>query len=308
MRRIILILIAALALCITGASGVLDVTSYIVTPSGNPASGTGVNASIDVNVLNFPADNSLQFLTGMDNPAWQVTLIVNSTNTTSMTLSSPGAQMITVTGLQITGASIYPNATTALLRVNISCAAPSVTTATSMIVVQGQQRDNTSTVISSSVYLLNSTVVPAVTPTPTPATTGNISVTSSPTGSKLYLGSPPVYQGLTPYNITGLSPGNYTVTVKRTGYLDWGRKDVQVTAGNTTTLDATLTVEPTTAETTQAPTTATTTARTTVPTTKTTMKTFTPWPTDTPTQASPPGVEAGILAVAAAALLALRKG
>lgn len=64
--------------------------------------------------------------------------------------------------------------------------------------------------------------------------TGSIHITSSPSGASIYLDN--VYEGaVTPYTISGVSPGEHTVTLRLAGYND-GITKVTVTAGQTSEL------------------------------------------------------------------------
>jgi hypothetical protein len=82
----------------------------------------------------------------------------------------------------------------------------------------------------------NYDLVVTLTPVSNP-TTGSISVTSSPTGADVYLNN--AFKGLSPLTLESLSPGRYTVILKLSSYQDW-QSSVQVTAGQTTQLSATL--------------------------------------------------------------------
>ena len=105
---------------------------------------------------------------------------------------------------------------------------------------------------------------------------------------------------MTLYNIT---PGTPLVTVRRTDYNDWSQ-NVAVTAGNTTSIIASLVLTPeVTTATLTAPKTTVTTVKTTA---KSTSKVPTPWPSDTPTPASPVGVLV-ILGAVGVGLIVIRK-
>jgi hypothetical protein len=92
---------------------------------------------------------------------------------------------------------------------------------------------------------VSASLVPTHGPTPTPApspTTGTISVSSSPSGTNVYLDD--TYKGIAPLTITDVSTGTHTIEVKLEGYEDWSTS-VQVTAGETLPVPATLTLIPT---------------------------------------------------------------
>jgi hypothetical protein len=95
------------------------------------------------------------------------------------------------------------------------------------------------------------THAPIPTPTPTPAP-GTISVSSSPSGANVYLDD--AYKGITPLTITDVSPGTHTIEVKLEGYQDWSTS-VQIAAGGTASVPASLTRTPTPTPTPKTPTT-----------------------------------------------------
>jgi len=83
------------------------------------------------------------------------------------------------------------------------------------------------------------TATTTTTTTTIPATTGNISVSSIPTGAKIYLDNTDTGK-TTNDTLTSVSPGAHTVKLVKEGYLDY-QQNVTVTAGQTLTVNATLT-------------------------------------------------------------------
>ncbi len=81
----------------------------------------------------------------------------------------------------------------------------------------------------TSVYLTLNPVQP---------TTGDIDVTSSPSGANVYVDS--VYYGTSPQLCSGLTPGGHTLEVMKAGYDTW-KQTVSVVAGQTTHIHASLT-------------------------------------------------------------------
>ncbi|NQE04906.1 hypothetical protein C5S32_03450 [ANME-1 cluster archaeon GoMg1] len=77
--------------------------------------------------------------------------------------------------------------------------------------------------------------------TPTPPATGSISVSSSPSGARIYVDGS--YKGRTPETNTHVSPGSHTVKLKHDGYYDWSTS-IKVTAGSTSYVSASLTPIP----------------------------------------------------------------
>ena len=86
------------------------------------------------------------------------------------------------------------------------------------------------------------TATVSVTLTPT-VTTGSIAFSSSPSGANIYLDGTLV--GMTAATITNVSPGSHSYTLTLSGYNDY-TGTVTVTAGQTSTVSATLTALPTT--------------------------------------------------------------
>jgi len=77
-------------------------------------------------------------------------------------------------------------------------------------------------------------------PTPSPGpTTGSIQVNSNPTGAQVFLDGNDTGK-TTSTTLTDISPGNHTVRLVKEGYLDY-EESVSVTAGQTATVNATLT-------------------------------------------------------------------
>jgi hypothetical protein len=288
MHRTFLLILAVTAFCISAVSGLIVSGENV---SSNLTSGNAMSASLEVNILTFPSDNYLTLTTDLTTPTWSFTTVIDGS-------SNSLGSAVNITGSQLS----FPNATSAVLQVSLTGTIPVVTSSTSKKVIQIQQFEASGTQAGGT-YLLDRTIVPAVTPIPTTATTGNISVTSSPSGSKVYLDDD--YLGTTPYNITGLTPGNYTVVVKRSGYLDNGKK-ILLIAGETELFDADLVLQPTVTLTTAAVTTTTTTTPTKTAT-NTPLKTFTPWPSDTPTPESPLSSVLPLISLCGIAFLVIRK-
>lgn len=69
---------------------------------------------------------------------------------------------------------------------------------------------------------------------------GSIRVESTPSGANCYLDG--TYKGSTPLTIAEISPGSYTITLRKDGYYDW-EDSVYVQAGETSHVYATLKVK-----------------------------------------------------------------
>ena len=94
----------------------------------------------------------------------------------------------------------------------------------------------TATVNNAQTTSLSVTLSPLASPT-----TGDLDVTSSPSGASVYVNGD--YQGETrtssPLYITGLSPGTYTTVLKKSGYQDY-TTTAKIVAGTTAQVSATL--------------------------------------------------------------------
>jgi hypothetical protein len=81
-----------------------------------------------------------------------------------------------------------------------------------------------------NVVTVNAQLTPNA-PSPTPDTTGQIVISSTPTGADVYLDD--VFRGITPVTLSDITAGSHTVTVKQTGYTD-SSQTVTVTGGQST--------------------------------------------------------------------------
>jgi hypothetical protein len=129
-----------------------------------------------------------------------------------------------------------------------------------------------------------------VTTTTTPAfATGNISVSSIPSGANIYLDNE--YKGLTPLTLKNVENGYHVVLIRLAGYRDF--TDEVAVLGNSPSVSAKLNAIPTT-----------TASMTTAPATTA----ATPPPaTLVPTTKSPLGIELGIIATLGALLLSMKR-
>ena len=95
---------------------------------------------------------------------------------------------------------------------------------------------NTVTVNNQQTTYITATLTPVSSPS-----TGDLQVSSSPSGAAIYLNGD--YQGTTlstgPFSITGLNPGTYPTVLKKTGYQDY-TTSTKIVAGTTTQVSAVL--------------------------------------------------------------------
>jgi hypothetical protein len=85
-----------------------------------------------------------------------------------------------------------------------------------------------------------------VQPTPTPSV-GSLSIASSPSAAEVYLDN--VFRGYTPLTLDNIPPGLHAITLRLAGYQDW-QENVQVSGGQTASIQGILIPNPTTVPTT----------------------------------------------------------
>jgi hypothetical protein len=76
---------------------------------------------------------------------------------------------------------------------------------------------------------------------PLPALTGDLYVTSAPSGANVYLDG--TYKGIAPITISQVSEGSHTIKCTKSGYYDYS-KSVYVTAGTTTSVNCPMPTTP----------------------------------------------------------------
>ena len=76
-------------------------------------------------------------------------------------------------------------------------------------------------------------------PPPETSQTGSISVTSTPSGARIFLNRSDTGR-VTPHVITDLSAGSHSIHLTLAGHSDWGPQNVPVSAGQITTVNASM--------------------------------------------------------------------
>ncbi len=99
-----------------------------------------------------------------------------------------------------------------------------------------QTYTETAGVQAGIIYDIHANMVP-VAPGPSPDTTGQINVGSSPTGANIYLDN--AYRGITPLTLVNIPQGSHTIVMKTNGYQDWS-SPVNVAAGSYAQISGTL--------------------------------------------------------------------
>ncbi len=103
------------------------------------------------------------------------------------------------------------------------------------LTLDGYQNWYTSIELDSETLSISATLLP------TPRETGSISVTSSPSGARMYVDGS--YKGRTPESISGVATGSHSVKITHDGYYDWSTS-VDVSADSTSYISTSLTPIP----------------------------------------------------------------
>ncbi|MDD1715410.1 MAG: PEGA domain-containing protein [Methanolinea sp.] len=119
---------------------------------------------------------------------------------------------------------------------------PGVTPGIHTVALQKDGYQDYSTTVGTSAGG-TSTVSAVLNPGSTPATTGSITVQSSPSGADVYVDN--LYKGITPLTVTDVATGSRVVTLELSGYLK-GQYTIQVNAGQSVQVFGTLTPLPVT--------------------------------------------------------------
>lgn len=222
---------AILSLLLLGSgAAAFTVSSVSIQPEiMNP--GDTVNVSCTVYAAYgtaFSAYDDLQLVTGLDDPVWSYTVLVNEVRNTR---PDDRGKMLTIGGYELS----YRNQDEVVVKVGLRGVVPAAAIAGSNIsVLKIQELDARSNVITTSV-IETSHRVGLPTPTPTPAF-GGIAITSEPAGADVYLDN--TIRGITPVTLTGVANGDHALLLRLDGYEDY-RRTLAVT-GDTPVVHAVL--------------------------------------------------------------------
>jgi len=95
-------------------------------------------------------------------------------------------------------------------------------------------------VFEGGIEEVSATLTP-VSPGPQPDTTGQLYVSSTPSGAEVFVDN--VFLGITPVSLSNITAGTHTVMLQMQGYSDW-TGTAQVTAGQSSAVAASLTALP----------------------------------------------------------------
>jgi len=204
----------ALLLLVPGTMA-FSVSSLSVNPEiMNP--GDPVNVSCTIYAADgtaFSTYNDLQFVTGLDDPVWTYSIIVNEIKNTR---PSDRVRILTIGGYELS----YPEQDSVVVTMDLKGQVPTTAVAGGNITLMKIQELNArNTVITSSV-VETTHLVGLPTPTPTPAY-GSIVITSEPTGANVYLDN--TIRGISPVTLTSIANGYHTVLLRLDGYEDYTR-------------------------------------------------------------------------------------
>jgi hypothetical protein len=167
----------------------------------------------------FSTYDDLQFVTGLDDPVWSYTILVNDIQNTRPT---ERGKILTIGGYELS----YQNQDEVVVKLALHGRVPATAAAGANIsVLKIQELDARSAVIGYSVIDI-SHLVGLPTPTPTPAY-GSVAITSEPPGANVYLDN--MIRGISPVTIDAVPNGRHTVLLRLDGYEDYTR-EIRVTA------------------------------------------------------------------------------
>ena len=215
-------LIACLMMLLLVQGGKAFTASPAAVEPGITNPGDPVNVSCTVYVASgtaFPSYDDLQFVTGLDDPVWTYTVIVNDVQNTRPDVRG---KTMTIGGYELS----YRNQDDVIVKIALHGQVP-VTAATgeNLSFLKIQELDARSNVIPYSVIDAGH-LVGLPTPTPTPAY-GSMAIISEPSGANVYLDN--AIKGITPMTIDAVPNGRHTVLLRLDGYEDYTR-DVAVMA------------------------------------------------------------------------------
>lgn len=225
-KSIKLALVCCTLLFFAHGAAAFTVGSVSVDPSGNLYPGDSVTVSYTVYAAYgtaFPSYDDLQFITGLDDPRWTYSVVVNGVkNTRPVT----GGRTLSISGFELG----YEDKDDVNIQVALQGTIPKASVlGVNKTLVKIQELDARGYSIANSVVNIDR-LIGEPTPLPTLAF-GSIAVTSFPSGADIYIDN--VYKGLSPAVFSNIPNGNHVVLLKRDGYQDL-TKSVTVTADNQT--------------------------------------------------------------------------
>jgi hypothetical protein len=200
---------------VSGVSA-FTVTGVTINPPGILEPGDAVNVSYTVYAASgtaFPSFDDLQFVSGLDDTAWEYSIVVNGVENARPVV---GGRTVTISGFELA----YRNQDEVIVKVSLRGQIPPTSApGSTKNLVTIQELDSRGYAITSTIVNVGH-LVGTPTPTPTPAS-GSIFVTSTPSGANIYLDNS--YKGLTPLTIDAVPNGNHTIVLRLDGYEESSR-------------------------------------------------------------------------------------
>jgi len=188
----------------------------------------------------FSTYDDLQFVTGLDDPVWSYTILVNDIRNVR---PDDRGKTLTISGYELSYEDRDEVIVTMALRGHVPATAPA---GANISVLKIQELDARSSVIASSV-IDTGHLVGLPTPAPTPAY-GSVAIASEPAGATVYLDN--MIRGIAPVTIDTVQNGDHAILLRLDGYEDYASQ-VRVTADapqvNTVLVRKSATAVPTTA-------------------------------------------------------------
>jgi len=208
----------------SGASAVLDNGNYQLTTPGTISSVSTGWHNVQVSKPGYQIySTSIQVIPGQTSNVYATLVPVSEPGSISVSSNPLSASLYVDT--------IYQGLTNQIVG-NLAVGPHTVT----LIKSGYQDYSQTATVYNAQTTYLSITLIPLSNPT-----TGDLDVTSSPSGASVYVNG--AYKGETsssgPLYVTGLSPGTYTVVLKKSGYQDY-TTTAKIVAGTTAQVSAAL--------------------------------------------------------------------
>jgi len=161
----------------------------------------------------FSAYDDLQFVTGLDDPVWTYSIMVNDIKNTR---PSDRVKTLTIGGYELS----YRDQDEVVVNMDLRAHVPATAATGSTITLVKIQELNARNVVIPASVIDARHLVGLPTPTPTPAY-GSIVIVSDPAGANVYLDN--MIRGISPVTLTPVANGDHMVLLRLDGYEDYTR-------------------------------------------------------------------------------------
>jgi hypothetical protein len=135
-------------------SNVFNVTTFSSNPSSVMLSGTPVAVSLSVNITEFPAGGELDFITDLQNPRWNWTLLLDGVENPR---PSSGGQTLALSGFELS----YPPKVLESLNVTLEGTAPPMSSPSSQTIINITEIDSSGNPVTETQFSRKTTVYPS---------------------------------------------------------------------------------------------------------------------------------------------------